>query len=145
MAEHTPRILIVDDTFTTRLIFRKQLEAAGYVDVEDASDGDVALQALLRGLDGGKPFRLVISDWAMPKMSGYDLLRTVRSTPGLEETPFLMVTSTADRDRILMAVKAGVSDFVVKPIDVAAFREKVESILGGSGKQAGPPSNPPRG
>ena len=145
MVEQTPRILIVDDTFTTRLIFRKQLEAAGYRDVVDASDGDVALQALLRGLDDGNPFKLVISDWAMPKMSGYDLLRVIRSTPGLETTPFLMVTSTADRERILMAVKAGVSDFVVKPIDVTAFREKVDSILGGAGKNPAAPTTTPQG
>lgn len=130
MADPNTRILVVDDTFTIRLIVRKQLAAAGYANVEDAADGEEALRMMVGAAEAGQPYGLVISDWAMPKVNGYELLRVVRGTPALADTAFLMLTSTAESDRIVMAIRAGVSGYLVKPIDPASFAAKIDSVLG---------------
>src|SRR5436309_15261146 len=91
-------ILVVDDYNTMLRIIRNLLKQIGFVNVDDATDGSTAL-AKLRA----KRYGLVISDWNMVPMTGYDLLREVRGDPDLVKTPFIMVTAESKTENVIAA------------------------------------------
>ena len=97
-------VLVVDDYSTMVRIIRNLLRQVGFSDVDDANDGAAAL-AKMRA----KRYGLVISDWNMEPMSGYELLLQVRADPALGETPFIMVTAESKTDNVMAARKAGVN------------------------------------
>lgn len=117
-------ILIVDDFSTMRQIVKKSLYSLGFTNVTEATDGHDALHKLESG-----EFNFVISDWNMPNMMGIDLLKAVRSHEKLKSMPFLMVTAEANRDNIIEAAKAGVSQYIVKPFTVDALEQKITAIF----------------
>jgi two-component system, chemotaxis family, chemotaxis protein CheY len=119
-------ILIVDDYPTMLRIIRNLLRQLGFEHVEEASDGTAALKKLKE-----RDFGLVISDWNMEPMSGLELLRAVRSEPGLEHLPFVMVTAENRPERIAMASEAGASGLVVKPFDANVLSERIALAMGG--------------
>jgi two-component system chemotaxis response regulator CheY len=119
------KILIVDDFATMRRIMKNILKQLGFLNITEADDGTTALEQL-----NANKFDLIISDWNMPKMSGLDLLKTVRSTGEFSKIPFLMVTAEAQKQNVIEAVQAGVSNYVVKPFTAEAISEKLEKILG---------------
>jgi two-component system chemotaxis response regulator CheY len=123
-ANTSMRILIVDDFATMRRIVRNILKQLGYTNVEDADDGTSAL-ALLKS----EKFDFVITDWNMPKMTGLDLLKSIRSDPNLKNIPVLMVTAEALQENIVAAAKAGVNDYVVKPFDAQTLKGKIDKIF----------------
>ena len=96
------KFLVVDDFSTMRRIVRNLLKELGFTNVEEAEDGNVALQKL-RG--GG--FDFVVSDWNMPNMTGIELLKEVRADPALKHLPVLMVTAEAKKENIIEAAQAG--------------------------------------
>lgn len=116
-------ILVVDDSPVMRRIVRSGLQSLGFTTVAEAEDG---LQAL-RKLEGGE-FKLVISDWNMPKMLGIELLKAVRSTEKLKTLPFLMLTAEGKKENVVEAIQAGVSNFIIKPFNVESLEEKLSSI-----------------
>lgn len=118
------RILSVDDFSTMRRIVKNILRQLGYMNVDEAENGDAAL-AVLRS----KKYDLVISDWNMPVKSGIELLKEVRADPTLAETPFLMVTAEAEREQVVHAVEAGVSNYVLKPFTAKILSEKLAGIF----------------
>lgn len=117
-------ILIVDDFATMRQIVRKSLCSIGFINITEAVDGQDALNKLQSG-----QFNFVISDWNMPNMMGLDLLKAVRSDDKLKALPFLMVTAEANRDNIIEAAKAGVSQYIVKPFTVDSLEQKITAIF----------------
>lgn len=119
------RILCVDDFATMRRILKNILKQLGFTNITEADDGTTALEELKKGR-----FDLIISDWNMPKMSGLELLKTVRSMDDYKNIPFLMVTAEAQKQNVVEAVQAGVSNYVVKPFTAEAISEKIEKILG---------------
>ena len=119
------KILIVDDFATMRRILKNILKQLGFVNISEADDGTTALEQLKSG-----HFDLIISDWNMPKMTGLDLLKNVRSSDGLKDVPFLMVTAEAQKQNVIDAVQAGVTNYVVKPFTAEAISEKLEKIFG---------------
>ena len=102
------RILVVDDSVTTRMLEKSILEAAGY-DVELAASGEEGLEKVMRG-----GHSLVISDVEMPGMTGLDVTRRLRATPSLQSLPILMVSSLATEDDKRRGREAGVSAYIVK-------------------------------
>jgi two-component system chemotaxis response regulator CheY len=96
-------VLVVDDM--------KQL---GFADVDEANDGNAAL-GMMRETDDG----LVISDWNMEPMTGFELLREIRADNHLSRTPFIMVT----------AEKAGVNNYIVKPFNAATLKSKIDAVF----------------
>jgi len=78
---------------------------------------------------GEGSFDLVVSDWNMPKMTGIEFLKAVRADAGLKATNFLMVTSEADKEKIMEAVEAGVSQYIVKPFNANQLEEKIQAIF----------------
>jgi two-component system chemotaxis response regulator CheY len=90
----------------------------------EADDGTTALNVL-----ESQKIDLIISDWNMPKMTGLELLKKVRASTEYKKTPFLMVTAEAQKQNVIEAVQAGVSNYVVKPFTAEAISDKLEKIL----------------
>ena len=112
-------ILVVDDYNTMIRIIRNLLRQLGFEDVDDACDGSAAL-AKMRG----KHYGLVISDWNMEPMTGYDLLKEVRADPNLATTPFIMITAESKTENVIAAKKAGVNNYIVKPFNAATLKDR---------------------
>ena len=124
MAYKDLTVLIVDDFLTMRRIVRKILRDLNFEDIIEAEDGSAALDVLKR-----TKVDLIVSDWNMPRMTGLELLKQVRSMDRIKDTPFLMVTAEAQKENILEAVKARVSNYIVKPFTAAVLEEKLTKIL----------------
>ncbi|MBV1883805.1 MAG: chemotaxis response regulator CheY [Pseudomonadales bacterium] len=118
------KILIVDDFSTMRRIIKNLLRDLGYVNTDEADDGNTALPMLQ-----STSFDFLITDWNMPGMTGIDLLKAVRADGKLVNLPVLMVTAEAKREQIIEAAQAGVNGYVVKPFTAAALKEKIEKIF----------------
>ena len=122
------RILVVDDFKTMRKIVTNALTAMGFTNIQEAEDGEAGYTALEAALAEGKPYGMVVSDWNMPKLQGIDLLKKVRGHEKMKVMPFVLVTAEAEQSNIVDAVKAGVSNYVVKPFSPAAFAEKIQAV-----------------
>ena len=119
-------VLVVDDYNTMVRIIRNLLKQLGFADVDDANDGTTAL---------AKRYGLVISDWNMEPMTGYDLLREVRADPELGKTPFIMVTAESKTENVIAARKAGVNNYIVKPFNAQTLKAKIESVFAYNGER----------
>jgi two-component system chemotaxis response regulator CheY len=124
MADLHIKILIVDDMSTMRRIVKNTLKQIGFVNFEEAEDGNGALAMLQQG-----GFDFVVSDWNMPNMTGLDLLKAIRQDVALKTLPVLMVTAEAQKENILDAVRAGVSNYIVKPFTAETLKEKIDKIF----------------
>ncbi|MDH5562739.1 MAG: chemotaxis response regulator CheY [Nitrospirota bacterium] len=125
MIDTSLKVLVVDDMSTMRRIVKNVLKQIGFSDMVEAENGQDALNKLRAAGD----FGLVVSDWNMPVMQGIDLLRAVRADAELKHLPFLMVTAEAQKENIIEAVQAGVSNYVVKPFTAEALQGKLEKIF----------------
>jgi two-component system chemotaxis response regulator CheY len=119
-------VLVVDDYQTMIRILRNLLKQIGFKDVDDASDGTAALTKLRE-----KKYGLVISDWNMEPMTGYELLQQVRADEALNSLPFIMVTAEAKTENVIAAKKAGVNNYIVKPFNAQTLQAKIAAVLGG--------------
>jgi two-component system, chemotaxis family, chemotaxis protein CheY len=117
-------VLVVDDYNTMIRIIRNLLKQLGFEDIDDASDGSAALSKLRE-----KKYGLVISDWNMEPMTGYELLKEVRADPGLTKTPFIMVTAESKTENVIAAKKAGVNNYIVKPFNAQTLKTKIEAVF----------------
>ncbi len=120
------KILVVDDFSTMRKIIRNILTQLGFKNILEADDGTTALEILKK-----EKVDLIISDWNMPKMSGLELLKAVRSDENLKDIPFVMVTAEAQKENILEAIKYKVNQYIVKPFTPETLKEKLEKVFGG--------------
>jgi len=118
------KFLVVDDFATMRKIVRNLLRQLGYQHIDEAEDGVVALRKLK-----STKYDMIICDWNMPNMTGIELLREVRSDESLKPIPFLMVTAEANKENVIEAVKAGVSNYIVKPFTADTLSGKIDSVL----------------
>jgi two-component system, chemotaxis family, chemotaxis protein CheY len=116
-------ILVVDDYQTMIRIIRNLLKQLGFEDVDDATDGTQAIDKMRK-----RRYGLVISDWNMEPMTGYELLKTVRADDRLKDTPFIMVTAESKTDNVIAAKKAGVNSYIVKPFNAQTLKAKIEAI-----------------
>ena len=122
--EKNIKILVVDDFATMRKLVRNLLKQAGYENIVEAEDGVAALRILK-----SQKVDVIISDWNMPNMTGIELLKAVRADEETGKMPFLMVTAEASQDNVIAAVKAGVSNYIVKPFTAEVLNEKITKIL----------------
>jgi two-component system chemotaxis response regulator CheY len=120
------QILVVDDYNTMIRIIRNLLKQLGFENVDEASDGSSALERMR-----GKKYGLVISDWNMEPMTGYDLLKEVRADPDLKTTPFIMVTAESKTENVIAAKKAGVNNYIVKPFNAQTLKTKIDAVFAG--------------
>ncbi len=124
MVDKNIGILVVDDFPTMRRIVRSLLKELGFTNVEEAEDGQDALNKLKAG-----GFDFVVADWNMPNLDGMEMLKQIRADPNLKDLPVLMVTAEAKKENIIAAAQAGASGYVVKPFTAATLDEKLNKIF----------------
>lgn len=118
-------ILIVDDYKTMLRIIRTLLNQLGFNNIEEATDGGMAIQKCKE-----KQYDLIISDWNMEPVSGLDFLKTIRAEEKYKTTPFIMITAESKTENVIVAKQAGVSNYIVKPFNADTLKQKLESVLG---------------
>jgi two-component system, chemotaxis family, chemotaxis protein CheY len=117
-------VLVVDDFSTMRRIVRNILRELDFKNILEADDGTSALEILR-----DQKVDLIVSDWNMPKMTGLELLKSVRATEQIKDIPFLMLTAESQKENIVEAVKARVSNYIIKPFTAVTLSEKLTKIL----------------
>ncbi len=120
------RFLIVDDSSTMRRIIINTLGRIGYHECLEAANGREGLERLSNGA-----VDVIITDWNMPEMNGVEFVRAVRANSATRQVPVLMITTNAAKDDIVEALKAGVTNYVVKPFTPDVIKEKIQSALKG--------------
>ena len=121
---HSMPVLVVDDYKTMIRIIRNLLKQLGFSNVDEASDGSAALDMMRQ-----KQYGLVISDWNMEPMTGFELLREVRADDALSRTPFIMVTAESKTENVIAAKKAGVNNYIVKPFNAQTLKTKIDAVF----------------
>jgi two-component system chemotaxis response regulator CheY len=116
--------LVVDDYESMRVMVSDQLKALGVQKISYASSGNEAL-AKIKELDSSNPVQYVLSDMMMKDGSGIDLVNGIRQQLGKKELPVLMITSKSEINTLLNAVKAGISNYIIKPWDEDDFAKKL--------------------
>jgi two-component system chemotaxis response regulator CheY len=117
-------ILVVDDYNTMVRIIRNLLRQLGFTDVDDAADGSAALSKM-----NDRKYGLVISDWNMEPMTGYELLKQVRSSPDISTTPFIMITAESKTENVIAAKQAGANNYIIKPFNAETLKNKIEAVF----------------
>ncbi len=117
------KILVVDDSSTMRRIIKNTLTRIGYEDIVEAEHGVDALAKL----DG---VQLILTDWNMPVMDGLTFVNSVRSNDQYKSVPIIMVTTEAAKEEIVVAIKAGVNDYIIKPFNQTTLQEKISKLMG---------------
>lgn len=124
MPDMKTKFLVVDDFSTMRRIVRNLLKELGFLNVDEAEDGAIALSKL-----NNETFNFVVTDWNMPNMDGLALLKQIRATPELKHLPVLMITAEAKKENIIMAAQEGANGYIVKPFTAATLSEKLNKIF----------------
>ncbi len=124
MTDKNIKFLVVDDFSTMRRIVRNLLKELGFVNVEEAEDGAIALRKLQDG-----NFDFVVSDWNMPNMDGLTMLQNLRADEALKKIPVLMITAEAKKENIVAAAQAGANGYIVKPFTAVTLDEKLNKIF----------------
>lgn len=119
------KVLIVDDYKTMLRIVRNLLNQIGFKDIDEAMDGSQALEKFNQN-----DYGLIISDWNMEPMSGYEFLQKVRAGSHNANVPFIMVTAESKTENVIKAKQAGVSNYIVKPFNAETLKGKIESVIG---------------
>lgn len=120
-------ILVVDDYRTMVRIIHNFLEQLGFTNLDEANDGAEAFEKMTMR----KPrYGLVIADWNMLPMSGYDLLKKVRADADMARTPFILVTAESKRENVMAAKEAGVNNYIIKPFNAETLGFKLKAVLG---------------
>ncbi|MEJ2071184.1 MAG: response regulator [Syntrophobacterales bacterium] len=124
LIDYRMKVLVVDDFATMRKIVRNILKQIGFEDIIEAEDGNAALRILK-----GDTIGLVVTDWNMPNMGGLELLKEIRRDAQTQNLPVLMVTAEGLKENVMVAIKAGVNNYVVKPFTAEVLQEKIETIF----------------
>ena len=124
MTDYKMKILVVDDFSTMRRIVKNVLKQLGFENIDEAEDGAQALAKLKNSNYG-----FVVTDWNMPNMDGLDFFKATRAEPNLKELPFLMVTAEAEKEKVIMAIQAGVNNYIVKPFNAQTLHSKIEAVF----------------
>jgi two-component system chemotaxis response regulator CheY len=116
------KVLVVDDSGVMRKIISRSLGACGVNDIEEAADGREGMEVF-----SSASFDLVITDWNMPEMSGLELLKAIRSSGST--VPVIMVTTEAEKEKVVEAIQAGVTDYLCKPFEQDELRDKLDKYV----------------
>lgn len=125
MFDPSTHVLVVDDMLTMRKLVKKALKELKFTSFTEAEDGQKAWDALGAA---NPPIGLIVSDWNMPNCTGIDFLKRVRADARFKALPFLMVTAEAEKTQVAEAIKAGVSNYIVKPFTPQTLGVKIEQI-----------------
>lgn len=123
--DRSMNILVVDDYKTMIRIVRGLLQQLGFTSIDDAADGEMAMEKIRH-----KDYGLILSDWNMTPMTGYELLKAVRAEPRTKSVPFVMVTAEVKTENVIAARQAGVSNYIIKPFTLAVLKQKLTTVFG---------------
>lgn len=116
------KVLVVDDSGVMRKIIARSLGACGVTDVLEAGDGREGMEVFT-----SEEFDLVITDWNMPEMTGLELLKAIRSSGST--VPVIMVTTEGEKEKVVEAIQAGVTDYLCKPFEQDELRDKLDKYV----------------
>ncbi|HDY87763.1 MAG TPA: response regulator [bacterium] len=119
------KILIADDFPEVTRLIRNILKNIGFTNIREADGGKAVLRALKK-----EKYDLILCDWNMPDMPGIEVLKKIRSDDELKDIPFVMITAETEKEKILAAIKAGVSNYIVKPFNAQTIREALKKVFG---------------
>ena len=120
-----PPALVVDDYASMRSVVIEVLKRAGFTEIYQASNGQLALAKVLEH----KKIGLIVSDWYMPTMDGLGLLRALKANPQTAHIPVLMITAEGQRDNVLDAMQSGAAGYIVKPFAPSELQKRLESMF----------------
>ena len=120
------KVLVIDDVEIAAEVLKGQLQLIGFRNVDISHSGEDALARI----EAGAEYGLFLCDWAMQEVDGLQVLQRVRSHDKLRAAPFIMVTGNRDSKDVVAAKWAGVSGYLVKPYDLGALRQRIESVFG---------------
>jgi two-component system chemotaxis response regulator CheY len=118
-------ILIVDDYKTMLRIIRGLLNQIGFTNIDEATDGGMAFEMVQK-----KQYGLIISDWNMEPVSGFEFLKKVRADEKTRALPFIMITAESKTENVIAAKQAGVSNYIVKPFNAETLKGKMQAVFG---------------
>jgi two-component system chemotaxis response regulator CheY len=119
------KILVVDDTTTSRMLLRDALETIGFRNISVAADGEQAMQVMM-----SQPCHLIISDMNMPKMNGLQLLHAIRTYRPTSRVPFMILTGNNDKSVLIEGRKMGLNNYLNKPFTTPDLKKALEAIVG---------------
>lgn len=120
-----PPALVVDDYASMRSVVIEVLKRAGFTEIHQAGNGQLALAKVLEH----KKIGLIVSDWYMPTMDGLDLLRALKANPQTAHIPVLMITAEGQGDNVLDAMQSGAAGYIVKPFAPSELQKRLESMF----------------
>jgi CheY-like chemotaxis protein len=120
---HTSRILVVDDSSTNIVLLEAILNGQGYL-IETAQSVKEAYQIIKK-----ETVNLILLDLLMPRVSGYDFLKEIKSNDSTKDIPVIIVSAVADPENKKKSIELGALDFINKPIDIQDFIERIDIIL----------------
>jgi len=123
------KILVVDDFLLVRSMLKKSLAEIGLNNVEEAKNGEEALETLMTAHTNNEPFSIMFLDWSMPKMDGFGVLKACREDKRFKDLPIFMVTAESERSKITRAAELGVTDYIIKPFIINIIQEKLVKAL----------------
>lgn len=124
MTDFGQKILIIDDVSSVRKVLHRQLTSIGFTAVEEAKDGEEALNKIIAG-----DFSLVISDWEMPKLKGIELLQKIRLDARFSKLPFIMITSINNKQAVVDAAGLKVSAYLAKPFSEGTLKSIIDKLM----------------
>jgi two-component system chemotaxis response regulator CheY len=122
------KVLLIDDSSTMRKIQKRVLETMGITDIVEAGNGKEALERLQ---EHHNDFNFVLCDINMPEMNGMETLKAIRANPDTVKLPVIMCTSVAEKGQVMEAIKAGATNYLVKPFQPEDLQNKINLVLGG--------------
>lgn len=123
------RVLVVEDNLVDRELIKVHLAGLGFTQVQEAPNGKIASFKIDNAAELDKQFHLILLDWLMPSTDGLSLLKMIRSNKGEHRVGVIMLTSVSDQKRVKDAIREGVDDFLLKPVDVKLLLAKIEKVL----------------
>jgi len=121
------KVLLIDDSSTMRKIQKRVLESMSITDIVEAGNGKEALDKLK---ENNNDFTFILCDINMPEMNGMETLKAIRSNPDTAKLPVIMCTSVAEKGQVMEAIKAGATNYLVKPFQPEELQNKINTVLG---------------
>ena len=122
-------VLVVDDNIMTISIVKAMLEEMHFGRIDSASNGRDGWDKISDNLEKGRPYDIVVMDWNMPEMNGYEALRRCRDETRLNKMAIIMLSAESQKRNILEATKAGATSYIIKPLEKSEFNEKMKQVF----------------
>lgn len=122
------KVLVVDDHFLIRQIVCNTLHEAKISNIQTTGDGHEAIELVNKAREAGQPYDIVFLDWNMPTITGLEVLNYFRAKPEYADTAFIMLTVESDQDKVITAIKAGATAYIIKPVSQIVLGKKLAEI-----------------